>query len=83
MGFFEDMSAGARRRENARQEKRMRRSGERVIAENRAKAEECLAIAEDALSNNDSRTAQKFAQEGSTAAYVAAHFQMDMLMGKW
>ena len=82
-GFFGNMAHGHKARLQRRDVARRNESANSIIAASDARARECLAIAEDALSNGDSQTAQKFATEGNSAANLAADIRVAKLLGRW
>lgn len=82
-GFFENMSHGHKAREQRREARRRDESADYYIGKSVADATRCLSIAEEALANNDSRTAQLFAQRGNDAATLAGNIRVAKLMGRW
>jgi hypothetical protein len=82
MGFMSELF-GFKARENEYYEKRTVARGRHDVDRNKRKAQECYDLAQEALANGDSRTAQKLAAEGSEAITLAADIQIAVLFDKW
>lgn len=82
-GFFSNMSHGHKARQRRREENRRNDSADLYIGRATDDARRCLALAEEALANGDSRTAQKFALDGQAEANLAADIRIARLMGRW